>query len=395
MRVVVAHNFYQQPGGEDQCVAAEIAMLRRHGHRVTQYSLHNDAIDGMRRMELAARTIWNPSAYRALRALVHEERAQIVHFHNTFPLMSPAVYYAARAEGAGVVQTLHNFRLTCANALLYREGTICEDCLGKFSPWPSIARKCYRDNRAASAAVTAMLAAHRALGTWRYAIDVYVALTEFGRRKFMAAGLPAERIVVKPNFVEPDPGPGPGGGGYGVFVGRLSKEKGVETLLDAWRHLDGEVPLRIVGDGPMAARVKDAVARDPAIQWMGSLPLDAVYQAIGAAEFVVLPSQCFENFPRVIAEAFARGTPVIASRMGAMEQIVDEGRTGLLFGPGDAIDLALKTRQLRSDCSALAKMRRAARAKFERCFHSDANHEALMAIYERCLPIGARTEPCH
>ena len=346
-------------------------------------------------MELAARTIWNPSAYRALRALVREERPQIVHFHNTFPLMSPAAYYAARAEGAGVVQTLHNFRLTCANALLYRDGTVCEDCLTKFSPWPSIARKCYRDSRAASAALTAMLAAHRALGTWRYAIDVYVALTEFGRRKFVAAGLPAERIVVKPNFVEPDPGPGPGGGGYGVFVGRLSMEKGVETLLDAWRHLDGEVPLRVVGDGPMAARVKDAVARDPAIQWMGSLPLDAVYQVIGAAEFVVLPSKCFENFPRVIAEAFARGTPVIASRMGAMEQIVDEGRTGVLFAPGDAIDLALKTRQLHSDYSALAKMRRAARAEFERCFHSAANHEALMAVYERCLPMGARTEPCH
>jgi glycosyltransferase involved in cell wall biosynthesis len=294
-----------------------------------------------------------------------------------------------------VVQTLHNFRLTCANALLFRDGKVCEDCLGRFAPWPAIRRKCYRGSPAASAAVAAMLATHRALGTWQNAVDAYVALTEFGRRKFVAAGLPADRIIVKSNFVEPDSGPGTGAGGYGVFVGRLSAEKGVGTLLDGWRHLDGKVPLRIIGDGPMAPQVREESAGDPAIEWLGSLPPEPVYRLIGEAAFAVVPSQCFETFSRVIAEAFAKGTPVIASRMGAMAELIDEGRTGLLFAPGDPGDLARAIRQLLADSSALARMRSSARAEFERRFTAELNHEALMTVYAQALATRARTETRH
>jgi glycosyltransferase involved in cell wall biosynthesis len=392
MRVVVAHNFYQQAGGEDQCVAAEVAMLRRHGHQVAQFCLHNDRIAEMGRVALSARTIWNPSAFHELRTLLRQTRPEVVHFHNTLPLISPAAYYAAREEGAGVVQSLHNFRLTCANALLFRDGKVCQDCLGKFAPWRSVPRKCYRASRGASAVVTAMLATHRALGTWRNAVDVYVALTEFGRRKFLAAGLPADRVVVKPNFVELDSGPGDGAGGYGLFVGRLSAEKGVEILLRAWRHIDGQVPLRIIGDGPLAPLVGEEATHHPAIQWLGNRPLDAVYQAIGGAAFVVVPSQCFETFSRVIAEAFAKGTPVIASRLGAMAELVDEGQTGLLFAPGDPADLAQTVRQLLAAPAALSAMRVAARAAFARRFTADLNYRTLMAVYSQALAMRARNE---
>jgi glycosyltransferase involved in cell wall biosynthesis len=394
MRVIVAHNYYQESGGEDQCVAAEIAMLRRNGHQVTLYCLHNDEIAHMRQVALAARTIWNLSAYRALRSLIQKHRPDVVHFHNTFPLISPAAYYAARAEGAGVVQTLHNFRLTCANALLLRNGAVCEDCLGKFAPWASIGRKCYRDSRAASAVTTAMLATHRLLGTWRNVVDVYIALTEFGRQKFVTAGVPAERIVVKPNFVERDPGPGEAAGGYGIFVGRLSAEKGVQTLLDAWRHLDGQVPLRVIGDGPLAPLVTSEAARDPSIQWLGRRPLDEVYRLIGDAAFVVLPSGCFEGFPRVIGEAFAKGTPVIASRMGAMAELVEDGHTGLLFSPGDPRDLAVTIRRLLADPSGLLQMRASARAEFMGHFTAELNHQALLRIYAQALAV-RRAERCH
>jgi glycosyltransferase involved in cell wall biosynthesis len=393
MRIVVAHNFYQQAGGEDQCVAAEIAMLRRHGHHVTPFYLHNDRIAEMGRLALAARTIWNPSTYHELRALLRQTRPEIVHFHNTFPLISPSAYYAAREEGVGVVQTLHNFRLTCANALLFREGEVCLDCLGKFAPWRSVRRKCYRASRGASTVVTAMLATHRALGTWRKAVDIYVALTEFGRHKFISAGLPADRVVVKPNFVEPDSGPGNGSGGYGLFVGRLSAEKGIEMLLRGWRHLGRQVPLRIIGDGPSAPLVREEAARDPAIQWLGSRPLDAVYEAIGEAAFVVVPSQCFETFSRVIAEAFAKGTPVIASRLGAMAELVDEGQTGLLFAPGNPADLARAVQQLVAAPAMLAAMRIAARAAFANRFTADLNHQTLTAIYARALAMRDRHEP--
>jgi glycosyltransferase involved in cell wall biosynthesis len=393
VRVLMAHNFYQQAGGEDQCVFAEVAMLRWHGHDVIEYSLHNDLIDGMGRAEVAARTIWNPSSYRELRELLRQSRPEIVHFHNIFPLISPAAYYAARSEGARVVQTLHNYRLACANALLLRDGAVCEACVGAFAPWKSIPRKCYRGSRAASAVVTAMLASHRALGTWRRAVDVYIALTEFGREKFIAAGLPAGRIVVKPNFVHPDPGAGSGAAGYGIFVGRLSTEKGVETLLEAWRELGGRVPLKIIGDGPMAPLVQEAVSKDPAITWLGKLPVNTVYQCIGDAAFAVLPSVCFEAFSRVIAEAFAKGTPVVASRLGAMAELVDEGRTGLLFTPGDPQDLARTVRQLLADRSALERMRHSARAEFIRRFTAELNHEFLIAIYARALATPAGPRP--
>jgi len=340
MKILAAHNFYKQPGGEDQCVAAEVAMLKAHGHEVTQYFLTNESIDAMNRLQVGSRTIWSGPVFRELRQLFRTHRPQIAHFHNTFPLISPAAYYAAQAENVHVVQTLHNFRLCCANAVLFRDGNVCEDCLGKSIPWSAIVHKCYHDSRAASTTIATMLTAHRVLGTWRKLIDVYIALTEFGRRKLIEGGLPADKIAVKSNFAYPDPGPGAGTGGYAVFVGRLSAEKGVATLLEAWRHLGGTLPLRLVGDGPLAGAVREAAAKDDSIQWLGNVPLEAVYTLVGEATFLALPSQCYENFPRVVIEAFAKGTPVIASKLGGMAEIVDDGRTGLHFKPGDAADLA-------------------------------------------------------
>jgi glycosyltransferase involved in cell wall biosynthesis len=385
MNILAAHNFYKQPGGEDQCVAAEVAMLKSHGHEVTQYFLRNESIDAMSRLQVGSRTIWSGPAFRELRQLFRTHRPQIAHFHNTFPLISPAAYYAARAENVRVVQTLHNFRLCCANALLFRDGDVCENCLGKSIPWPAIVHKCYHDSRAASATIATMLTAHRVLGTWRKLIDVYIALTEFGRRKLIEGGLPADKIAVKSNFAYPDPGPGAGAGGYAVFVGRLSAEKGVETLLKAWRHLGGSLPLRLVGDGPLAGAVREAAAKDASIQWLGNVPLEAVYTLVGEAAFLVLPSQCYENFPRVVIEAFAKGTPVIASKLGGMAEIVDDGRTGLHFKPGDSADLAVKVRSLLADPLQLTRMRQAARQRFDQYFTADANHKSLMAIYEKAL----------
>jgi len=290
MNIVVAHNFYKQPGGEDQCAAAEVAMLREHGHEVTQYCLRNDAIDAMSNLQVAARTIWSGEAYHQLRQLFRTQRPQIAHFHNTFPLISPSAYYAARAENVRVVQTLHNFRLGCANANLFRDGSVCEECLGKSLPWPAIVHKCYHDSRAASATIATMLTTHRALGTWQKAVDVYIALSQASRRKLIESGLPAGKIAVKSNFAYPDPGVGVGTGGYALFVGRLSSEKGLGTLLEAWRHLDGSLPLKIIGDGPLAGAVREAAAKDAAIQWLGHVSLDAVYELVGGATFLILPS---------------------------------------------------------------------------------------------------------
>jgi glycosyltransferase involved in cell wall biosynthesis len=385
MKVLVAHNFYQQPGGEDQVFDAEVTMLRRHGHEARRFVMHNAAVDEMGRTALVRATIWNRETYRELREQVQAERPDVVHFHNTFPLISPAAYSAARAGGAAVVQTLHNFRLLCPGALLYRDGKVCEECIGKTIPWPGVVHRCYRHSAAASATVAVSLTVHRAVGTFDKAVDLYIAPTESARRKFVQGGLPENKIFVKPNFVDPDPGVGDGAGGYAVFVARLSHEKGLHTLLSAWEKLGTRLPLKIIGDGPLAGDVVAATEKYNHIEWRGHQPLSDVYNIIGGAKFCIFPSECYETFGRVVVEAFSKGTPVIASRLGAMADLVEDGRTGLLFSPGDAEDLASKVRQLLDHPDALATMRRAARAEYVSKYTGDANHRQLISLYNLAL----------
>jgi glycosyltransferase involved in cell wall biosynthesis len=391
MKILVAHNYYQEAGGEDQVFSSETRLLEAHGHEVVRWTRHNNAIQQMSGLSAACATLWSRSSTAELGKLIQRHQPQVVHFHNTFPLISPAAYYTARAGGAAVVQTLHNYRLLCPNALFFRNGRVCEDCLDKAIPWPGIVHKCYRGSRSASAAVAAMLTVHRTLCTWRKAVDVYIALTEFSRGKFIEGGVAAHQIVVKANFVHPDPGPGAGKGGYGVFVGRLSPEKGLATLLSAWKSLGGQVPLKVVGDGPLAATVREAAAAGIGIEWLGRRPIPEVYSLIGEAMFLVLPSHCYETFGRTIVEAFAKGTPVVAPCLGAMAELVAHGQTGFHFQPGDPLDLAAMVRRLLSTAPPeRARLRLAARHEYEQKYTAEPNYRALMAIYEQALDCQAR-----
>jgi len=387
MKVLVVHNFYQQSGGEDGCFEAECEMLRSYGHEVIQHCAHNDDIKDMSRLSVAARTIWSRPSYREFRTLFQTHCPDVVHFHNTFPLISPSAYYAARAEHVPVVQTLHNFRILCPSALFFRDGQVCEDCLGKSIPWAGIKHKCYRESRSASLGVAAMTSFHRMIGTWKNAVNRYIALTEFSRKKFIDGGLPAEKIAVKPNFVLSDPGAGRGLGSYAIFVGRLSQEKGIGTLLQSWEAGNVAMPLKIVGDGPLAATVAEATGRCPNIEWLGKQSSQSVAELLANAACLVLPSQCYENFPRVAVEAMAAGTPVIASRLGAMAEIVDHGRTGLLFAPGDAADLAKAVHRVMVNQSELQHMRQNARDEFEQKYTAAINHELLIGIYEQACGV--------
>lgn len=379
------HNHYQQPGGEDQVFEVEGALLEAHGHRVLRYTQHNDSVADMTRAELAKATVWNTVAYRELRTLIREEQPQVAHFHNTFPLISPAAYHAARAERVPVVQTLHNYRLICPSALFFREGRVCEDCSGKAVPWPGVAHACYRGSRSSSAAVAAMLTAHRVLGTWSRAVDAYIGLTEFARQRFVRGGLPAEKIVVKPNFVHPDPGAGGGDGEYVLFVGRLSEEKGVDTLLKAWKRPRVRVPLKIVGDGPLAPEVAEAAQRMGEVEWLGRQPRDNILALMKDAKALVFPSVWYEGFPMVLAEAYAVGLPVIASDLGSMSSLVDHGRTGLRFRPGDPEDLATQVGWTSTHPAELQRMRREARAEFEAKYTAERNYQLLMEIYRTVI----------
>jgi glycosyltransferase involved in cell wall biosynthesis len=386
MKFLLVHNYYQNPGGEDQVFSDECALLEAHGHDVIRYTVHNDSMNGMGSFEMARRTLWNPRSYAELRALVRRERPVLMHCANTFPLVSPAAYYAAHAEGAAVVQTLHNYRLLCPNALFLRDGRVCEDCLGKFVPWPAIQHGCYRGSRSASTAVAGLLAAHRAIGTWRHQVDRFIALSDFARRKFIAGGFPAERLVVKSNFVSTDTGPGPGRGGYAVCIGRLSEEKGIQTLLAAWARMKSLVPLKIIGDGPLAEQVRAAAAQDSAIEWLGQRPFDEVQTIIGDAACLIAPSVCYEGaLPRTIIEAFCQGTPVVASSLGAMAELVEPGHTGWLFEPGNSTALAEAVTDLLSRPDRLAVMRARARAEFESRYTARDNYQRLMTIYADAL----------
>lgn len=378
MRVLQAHNTYQHRGGEDSVVEAEIALLRSHGHEVATYFRNNDDIAAMLRASAAQQTLWSSRTTSELAELIHTFRPDVIHAHNTFPLISPSLYWAAEQAGMPVVQTLHNFRLMCLNGLFLREGRVCEDCQGRL-PWRGVVRKCYRGSGAASTVLAGMLTLHRGLGTYRHKVTRYIALNDFCRNKFIEGGLPAERIVVKPNFVDfAAPAALPRKGF--LFVGRLSVEKGVQTLASAAALLPG-ASLRVAGDGPEAALL-DGVS---GITRLGSLPSEAVRQEMNRAMALMVPSICYETFGLVIIEAFASGLPVIASRIGALADLVRDGETGLLFEPGNPQDLVDKMAWALAHPDAMADMGRKAHAQYEAEFTAERNYAQLMAIYEDAI----------
>jgi glycosyltransferase involved in cell wall biosynthesis len=384
------HNFYQQAGGEDLTFADEGRLLEQQGHVVGRFTMNNKEVDTLGKLTVAGKTIWNDQARQSLRKAIRETGARVVHFHNTFPLISPAGYYAAHEEGAAVVQTLHNYRLMCVTATFCRDGGVCEDCLGRTVAWPGILHGCYRGSRLGSAAVAAMLTFHRLKGTWRREVDVYIALSEFGRNKFIEGGLPPEKLMIKPNFSDPDPGVGSGEGEFAIFVSRLTAEKGVATLCAAWPRVFAEtgIKLKIIGDGPLRSSAEAASKSAVGIEYLGRLEQQEVYAAMGAARALIFPSIWYEGQPRTIVESLAKGTPVLASRLGSMPEMIADGRTGLLFTPGNPDDLARQARVLLCGQVDGQQMRRAARLEYETHYTARQNYPLLMNCYEKALQKG-------
>ncbi len=396
MKIVLIHEFYQRPGGEDRVFEGEADLLTAHGHTVHRYTEHNDRVSQISKLQLAAGTVWSRSSYQSLREMFHHVRPDVAHFHNTLPLISPAGYAAAKSEGVAVVQTLHNYRLLCPKATLYRDGKVCEACLGRTIAWPAIQHRCYRDSRAGSAVIAAMLALHRSLDTWTHQVDRFIALTEVARHKFIEGGLPAEKLAVNPNFVETpssaaalshaeasrsgcesleEP--------YALFVGRLSEEKGVRTLLEAWAYGDVQIPLWIAGDGPLADEVKDAARQVPAITWLGQR--EDVPWLMRRASMLMAPSLWYEGFPMVVVEALAAGLPIVASRLGGLAELVTHGQTGALATPGDWQDLSRQVSWLAKQPQLLERMRKQARAVYEANYTASHHYDRLIAIYEAAL----------
>ena len=383
MRILTIHNEYQIRGGEDESCAAEINLLRKMGHEVDVYLKNNDQVSHLNKLNLAVKTIWSQEAYHAVSQKLTQAKYDLIHVQNFFPLISPSVYYAAKHQEVPVVQTLRNYRLICPNALFFREGKVCEDCLGKAIPYPGVVNGCYRGNKLASGGVAAMVTAHRGMQTWQKMVDRYICLTKFARQKMIAGGFPADKIVVKPNFINDDSQrETQGERKFAIYVGRLSVEKGLDTLLSAWEKLAQPIPLKILGDGPLASQVESTSKRLPQVEFLGRKPMAEVYRLIGKAMFLVFPSKWYETFGRVAVEAFVYGTPVIGSKIGAIAELVDNRRTGLHFTPGDAQDLAAKVDWLVSHPAEREAMGKAVREEFEAKYTAEANYYKLLEIYK-------------
>jgi glycosyltransferase involved in cell wall biosynthesis len=409
MTILVVHNRYRVRGGEDGVFETECRLLEEAGHRVVKYEKSNrDIPDRGGRLGLALRTIWNPRSYREIRAIIRAEKPDVVHCHNTFPLVSPSVYWAAAREGVPVVQTLHNYRLACLNGYLFRDGKVCEKCLGR-TPWCGLRRRCYRGSLGGSHALFAMLAVHRVFGTWRRKVTRYIALTDFAKAKFVEAGLPADKIVVKPNAFAPEPvvsslksqvssrscGLRPATcdaaeGGRVVYVGRLSPEKGVDILLRAWALLFNgsggadhpnsshsiqhsafriqHCSLTIVGSGPEEDALRsltDELGLSDSVRFAGALPREQALAELSSASLLVFPSLWYETFGLTILEAASQGVPAVVTGIGCHASLVQDGVTGRHVPSGDSAALAAALRELLADPAELRRMGAAARAAFE------------------------------
>ena len=388
MKIILAHNKYREAGGEDVVFENEKRLLERNGHTVIPYLRSNTEVQDESLLDLLAfapQMVWSSKTRREFAAILERERPDIAHIHNTFMVISPSIYYACGERGIPVVQTLHNFRLLCPAANFFRDGLICKECVDQ-SLLQSVVHGCYR-SRSATAGVALMLAFHRGLDTWRKSVARFIALTEFARSRFVAAGFPAERFVVKPNFTDPDPGERQGAGEYALFVGRLVENKGGEVLLNAWKQLPAQYPLEIIGEGPegpaLAAQARELQLSG--VTFRGRLGPSAVIEAIKSARFVIFPSTWYEGFPMCIAESFACGTPVLSSGLGAMAEIVEDHLTGLHFRRGDPQDLARKVEWAWNHPAELAEMGRAARRKYETHYTAEKNYSLLMGIYQQAL----------
>jgi glycosyltransferase involved in cell wall biosynthesis len=383
MKILMCHNYYQRRSGEDAVFEIEARQLSDMGHEVVTWTVDNQTIRQRNLLATGIGASWNRPSYQHVQNLIDTEQPDIAHFYNVFPLLSPAVFHAAANRGVPVVHSLHNYRLMCANAMFFRDGHPCEDCLTAKVPLNGILHACYRGSRLQSGAAALSLGVHRMLDTWKHKVDLLLlGSTPAMAEKFFAAGYPRGKLLLKPNFVEPDPGKGEGAGGYALFVGRFDPEKGVLDLLDAWRRLDSGRALRIVGEGPLAAQVREAAEANANIHWSGQQPLEELYKTMKQAAFLIFPSRWYEAMPRTILDSFSVGTPVLASRIGAMQDLVEEGVTGGFFEPANPPSLAAAAEQLFQHPERLQQMRTHARREFETKYTAEHNYRLLMQAYQ-------------
>ncbi len=394
MKVLLAHNYYQSsaPSGEDVVYKSELELLKSKHIKVTEYTKSNDNVNGnIDRIKTSILAKWSKQSYDEISHIIRKERPDIVHFHNIWYLISPSAYFACQNLNIPVVQTLHNFRLFCINGLLMNNGAVCEKCITG-SPYRGALKRCYRKSLFYSLPMASILYTHQSNKTWDNQIDAFISLSDFNRNKFIQFGLTPEKVFRKPNFYFNPPDPSYSHNGYAIFVGRLSVEKGIDILLNACNNIKNlndnkKIFIKIVGDGPQNINLKKRInnERIDSIELIGRKINFETIKIIKKAKFIIMPSLWYEGFPMVLGEAYACGKPVIASRLGAMAELVEDGKTGLLFEPGNAKDLADKMRWMYEHEDECIQMGKNARKVFEEKYTADKNFEILMNIYKTVI----------
>ncbi|MBF0120235.1 MAG: glycosyltransferase family 4 protein [Desulfobacterales bacterium] len=381
MKVLLIHNYYKWSGGEDHVFLSEKALLENHGHEVLIYTKNNNELEKMNPLILGSKTIWNHDVYRELSEFVKKTKPNVVHFHNTFPIISPSAYYAIKKKNIPIIQTLHNFRLFCLNSNLLYQQNICEQCMGKLFPWKGVLRSCYR-SILPSLTLSAMNITHQILNTWKKKVDIFIALTDFSRQKFIEGGLPDNKILIKPNFFKSELQIKKRIGEYALFVGRLTDEKGINIIISAWENLKIKIPLKIIGDGPLYSKIKK---QNKEIEFLGQISRDHVISFMAKAKFLILPSICYENFPMTIPEAYSNSLPIIASNLGVMSSLIINNKTGLHFKAGDSKDLASKVEWAWLNPCEMIRMGENALKEYKTKYSEEINYKMLMNIYHEAI----------
>jgi glycosyltransferase involved in cell wall biosynthesis len=384
MRILFLHNRYIYRGGEDESREQEIAMLRSRGEEISDYTLDNAEIKPGNLITVGLRSVWNTQEADRVKDLIRSTKPDLMKVDNFFPLLSPSVFAAAKAMGVPTALSVRNYRLICPSANLFRDGHVCTTCVGSKVALAAIQHRCYRQSYLQSAAVVASNAYAHLRGIWTDSVDRYIAVSSFVKQQLVAGGFPAEKIIVKPNFIS-DSGVGDGSGGYGLYVGRLTEEKGVRSLLNGWSDVPPPVSLKIIGDGPLESLVRQGSEADPRIEYLGRKSLAEVCDYLAKAAFLIFPSTWYEPFGRTIVEAYCKGTPVVAAFTPPMKAMIDDGVTGFLYNAADNKGLSSAVSILMADSERLNLMRTQARNKYLAAYTEDQNYRQLMDIFHQCI----------
>jgi len=385
MKILLIHNKYQYKGGEDTVFESEFNMLKNRAEQVEKLVFNNNEINSIvSKIKVGIYSFYNNESAKVLSKKIEEFKPDIIHVHNFFPIASPSIFYVANIKKVPIVMTLHNYRLVCPNAMLFRDNKVCEDCINKSFAFDGVFHGCYRDSKIQTLFLASMIWFHKRNKTWLNRVDRYIALTDFAKNKFLNSSLKLDKskIVVKPNFVI-DNGFELDKEEYCLFVGRLSQEKGIEVMLNAFKNSSKKI--QIIGTGPLVDMVKEYSTKYENIEYLGFKSIDFIIQKLKKAKALIFTSILYETFGMTIIEAFSTATPVVCSDIGGPAEIVEDGKTGLKYQVGNSKELQKKVEQLYTDESLHIKLCRGAREEFEKKYTEKINYLYLKKIYESII----------